>query len=255
MPEAVFTGVGVAIVTLFHDDGSLDAPGTAALAVQLVESGVRAVVVAGTTGEAAALERAERVELLRAVRAAVPAAVPVIAGTGASSTHEAAGFTRDAVEHGAAAVLAITPPGSPGLPAYYGEVVRAAGDVPVLGYHFPAVSAPGIPVEMLAALPIAGLKDSSGDAGRLLEELEVFDRPLYTGSSALLSFAGPLGCAGAILSLANLEPQLCARAFSGDASAQRELTAAHVAGHHRFPRGLKELVAARFGTSAVTRVG
>lgn len=252
--EPVFEGVGVAIVTLFREGGALDATATADLAVRLVDLGVRGVVVAGTTGEASALGVAERIELLTAVRAAIAPSVPVIAGTGAASVDEAVRYTRDAVEHGADAVLALTPPGSVDLAAYYESVVGAAADAPVLGYHFPAVSAPGIAVGELAALPIAGLKDSSGDAGRLLEELEVFDRPLYTGSSALLAYAGPLGCAGAILSLANVEPERCARAFGGDLGAQRELTTAHVAGHHRFPRGLKEMVAAQFGTSSFTRV-
>ena len=76
---------------------------------------------------------------------------------------------------------------------------------------------------------------------------------MYTGSSALLSFAGPLGCAGAILSLANVEPERCARAFAGDVVAQAGLAEAHLAAHERFPRHLKEMVASRFGTSTVCR--
>jgi len=101
---------------------------------------------------------------------------------------------------------------------------------------------------------VAGIKDSSGDPDRLLAELE-WGRPVYTGSSAILSFAGPLGCAGAILSLANIEPEGCIAAFSGDPAAQRRLAAAHRAGRADFPRGLKEMMAARFGTSPVSRMG
>ena len=93
MAPAVFTGVGVALVTLFDDRGDLDAPASAALAAQLVDLGVRAVVVAGTTGEAAALEPAERVALLDAVRREVPRSVPVIAGTGAPSARQAVALT------------------------------------------------------------------------------------------------------------------------------------------------------------------
>lgn len=52
---SLFTGVGVALVTLFRDDGALDAAATAELAAALTDLGVRAVLVAGTTGEAAAL--------------------------------------------------------------------------------------------------------------------------------------------------------------------------------------------------------
>ncbi len=252
----MFRGVGVALVTLFDDAGELDGPATAGLAARLVDLGVRAVVVAGTTGEAGTLDGAERVALLDVVRAALPAEVPVIAGTGAPSARQATAFTRDAIEHGADAVLALSPPGSADVRPYYDAVVAAAGSPErVIAYHFPAVSAPGIPVEVLADLPVGGCKDSTGDPDRLLEELITWGGPLYTGSSALLSLAGPLGCAGAILSLANLDPERCARAFAGDAGAQHELATAHLASRERFPAALKELVSERFGTSSVTRVG
>jgi dihydrodipicolinate synthase/N-acetylneuraminate lyase len=250
----MFAGVGVALVTLFDDRGEVDAGATAKLAAQLVDAGVQGVVVAGSTGEAAALSAEERVALLDAVRGAVGGAVPVLAGTGAPSVRQAVALTRDAVAHGADAVLTLSPPRSSDLAAYYAAVVDAA-DVPVLAYHYPNASPPGIPVDALPTLPgIAGLKDSSGDPERLLRELTTWDRPVYTGSSAVLSFAGPLGCAGAILALANVEPERCIAAFAGDADVQRELTAAHVAAHQSFPRRLKEMVADRFGTSAVARM-
>jgi 4-hydroxy-tetrahydrodipicolinate synthase len=250
----VFTGVGVALVTLFDDRGDLDAPATAALAAQLVGLGVRAVVVAGTTGEAAALEAGERIALLDAVRDELRAAVPVIAGTGAPSTRQAEALTRDATEHGADAVLVLSPPGASDPRPYYEAVAKAAAGTPVLAYHYPKASSPGIAVRELADLAVAGVKDSAGDAERLLRELHDYEGPVYTGSSALLSFAGPLGCAGAILSLANVEPERCARAFAGDVVAQAGLVEAHLAAHERFPRRLKEMVASRFGTSTVCRV-
>jgi hypothetical protein len=81
-PPAIFTGVGVALVTIFDDEGEIDAPATADHAARLVEAGVRAVLVAGTTGEAMALEPDERSDLLIAVRYAVDGRVPVIAGAG-----------------------------------------------------------------------------------------------------------------------------------------------------------------------------
>lgn len=252
--EPVFTGVGVALVTLFDEDGEIDVAATAAHAARLVEAGIRAVLVSGSTGEAATLSAEERVLLLEGVRDAVPDDVPVLAGTGAPSARQAAALTLSASEHGADAVLALSPPGVADPSAYYDVVVRSAAELPVLAYHFPKASQPGIPVEILSKLPVAGLKDSSGDPDRLLAELE-WGRPLYTGSSAILSFAGPLGCAGAILSLANIEPDGCIAAFTGDAAAQRRLTAAHQASRVDFPRGLKEMMSARFGTSPVCRVG
>jgi 4-hydroxy-tetrahydrodipicolinate synthase len=249
----VFTGVGVALVTLFDDAGRLDAPATGAFAARLVDAGVRAVVVAGTTGEAAKLDGPERVKLLAAVREALPAGVPVIAGTGATTTPQAAAYTADAVAQGADAVLTLSLPGTADHRHYYQEVAAAAAGAPVLAYHYPAVSDPGIPVERLGSLPVDGLKDSSGDPERLLRELTGWDRPVYTGSSALLSFAGPLGAAGAILALANLEPERCIRAFAGDVDAQRALVPSQVAHKADFPAGLKRLLAERFGTSPVVR--
>lgn len=251
----MFSGVGVALVTIFDDDDRVDAVATASLAAQLVARGARAVIVAGSTGEAAALSPAERVALVRAVRDQLPPDVPVVAGTGAPSTRQAVELSRAAVDAGADALLVLSPPGSGDLHGYYEAVNGAAGSVPVLAYHFPSVSAPGIPVDVLADLPVVGCKDSSGDPERLLAELTSFDGDLYTGSSALLSFAGPLGCTGAILALANVDPERCIAAFDGDATAQLELVATHQRAHERFPRGLKELVAKEFGVSAACRMG
>lgn len=255
--EPVFRGVGVALVTLFAADGEIDASATAELAARLVDLGVRAVLVAGTTGEAAALDFEERNMLLAAVRGAVPEGrgVPVIAGTGAASARQAALLTEAARDGGADAVLALSPPRTLSPGPYYASVVKAARGIPVLAYHLPAVSPPGIAVEALAGLPVAGLKDSSGDAGRLLCILDSWDRPVYVGSSALINLAGVLGCAGAILSLANAEPETCAAAFAGDGGAQLRLAKAHRIVTGRFPAGVKGLVTARFGYPSTARMG
>jgi dihydrodipicolinate synthase/N-acetylneuraminate lyase len=251
----VFEGVGVALVTLFDDKGDLDATATAAHAARLVELGVRSVVVAGTTGEAAALSLAERAELLAAVRAAVDGVVPVIAGAGAPSARQAADLTTRARDGGADAVLVLSPPQTSDPLPYYTAVAEAAGDLPVLAYHFPSVSPPGVPIDMIDKLPVSGCKDSSGDAERLVATLETTELPLYTGSSALLTLAGLAGCAGAILALANVEPERCSAAFAGDINVQRALIERHLEAKQHFPRGLKAMVARRFSTSDVARVG
>lgn len=248
-----FGGVGVALVTLFTADGEIDPGPTAELASELVARGMRAVLVCGTTGEAATLTDAERVTLVRAVRAALPAGVPVLAGTGAPSARRAAELTTSAVRVGADAVLAFPPPGSRDLARYYAAVAAAAGDRPVLAYHFPRVSAPGIPVEALAGLPVAGLKDSSGDPDRLLDELAHYRGATYVGSSAVLALAGPMGAAGAILALANIEPERCAAAFAGDADAQRGLAGPHLAVKRGGPAALKAMLASTHGTGPWTR--
>jgi 4-hydroxy-tetrahydrodipicolinate synthase len=254
MAEPLFTGVGVALATLFDDDGEVDVGATADHAATLVELGVRAVVVAGSTGEAAALSAEERVALLTGTRKALPADVPVVAGTGGPSPRQAAALTRDAREAGADAVLALCPPRTTDPRPYYDAVAEAAGDVPALAYHFPQTSPPGIPLDLLPELPVQGVKDSSGEPERLLAELEVFDGWLYVGSASIVLMAGSLGIPGAILAVANVDPEHAIAAFAGDPGAQRALLAPHRRVQHRFPHGLKQAIAARFGTSPTTRL-
>lgn len=252
--DPVFTGVGVALVTLFDGRGELDADATAGLAAELVELGVDAIVLAGTTGEADALDDDERLRLFEAVRAAVGDTV-VVGGTGAASSHQAARLTARARDTGVDAVIARTPRGLADPTDYYRVLADAAGTTPVLAYHFPAVSPPGIPLDTLPSLPVAGCKDSSGDATRLLATVDSYPGPLWTGNPALLHQAGALGCAGGILALANVAPELCAAAYAGDAEAMRAFTPTHLACERDFPRGVKQLVAKRFGTSETVRMG
>jgi 4-hydroxy-tetrahydrodipicolinate synthase len=251
----IFSGIGVALVTVFDAAGNLDAAATAHLARDLVELGVRSVLVAGTTGEAAALEPAERARVVTAVKEALPADVAVIAGAGAASARQAATLTRTVLDAGADAVLALSPPQSSDPRPYYEQVAQAAGASPLLAYHFPAASAPGLAVSALADLPVVGLKDSSGDLPRLYEELESFDGWVYTGSANLVLMAGALRCAGAILAIANLHPELAIAAFSGDGEAQRQLAVVAKETSRKWPQGLKDEVAGRFGLSPTCRMG
>jgi 4-hydroxy-tetrahydrodipicolinate synthase len=241
-------------VTLFDADGELDGPATADLATELVTAGVRSVLVAGSTGEAGALSTAERASLVKVIRDTLPAEVTVLAGSGSPSARQAVELTRAVLDAGADAVLALSPPGSADVRPYYDQVAEAAGESSVYAYHFPFMSGPGIPVDVLAQLPIAGVKDSSGDIMRLYAELEAFPGAIYTGAASLALMAGALHCAGALLAIANLCPELSVQAFDGDADAQRRI----VAESNRLApgrlQGLKSAVSARFGTSAMTRM-
>jgi 4-hydroxy-tetrahydrodipicolinate synthase len=241
----VFTGVGVALITVRDGADRPDAAATAEHAARLAARGMRAMLACGTTGEAGLLSDDERYEIIAAVRGAVPAAIPVIAGTGATDAGRAGELTAAAVKAGADAVLAWPPPGSEDLHGYFGTVQDAAAGIPVLAYHVPWVSAPGVPVEALQGLPVAGIKDSSGDPDRLLAEVAHYSGATYVGSSAILALAGPLGAAGAILAVANLEPELCADAFGGSAAAQRQLADVHLAVRAGGPPALRQMVAAR----------
>ena len=252
--EPVFSGVGVALVTLFDDDGRVDVPGTADLAGRLAETGLDAFVVGGSTGEAYALEEEERRTLLVAVRDVLPDGVALLAGTGAPSARQAIALTRTAAEVGATAALVLSPIRRAAPRPYYDAVAKGAPDLPLLAYHFPGMTPPGISMAHLRDLPVVGLKDSTGDPNRLSEELTTYDGHTYVGSSALVHTAGALGAPGVILALANAEPEDCIAAFRGDAEAQLRLAGPH-ASLPPFPQGVKALTAARWGVSAATRMG
>lgn len=249
----MFRGIGVALLTLFDSSGAIDAGATAAHAERLFDLGVSAVIVAGTTGEPMSLTRDERVVLLEAVKG-VAAGRPVIAGIGAPSVRESIALTKDATNAGADAVLALCPPGPVDPKRFYHDVVGAAADVPTLAYHFPAISAPGFEPGDLRDFGVVGVKDSSGEARRLLAILDQFDGSVYPGSPFLVSLAGSLGAAGAILAIANVAPELAIAAFDGDAEAQTSLAKIQFSQTGNRWTALKKVTAERFGTPSFARM-
>ena len=124
----------------------------------------------------------------------------------------------------------------------------------MLAYHNPFISCADIPVDRLGALPVAGIKDSSGSPDRLLDELASYPGDTYVGSAGFLALAGPMGAAGALLALANLAPEACVRAWGGDAAAQRGLAAQHLAVRAGGPAQLKRMLAEADGPSPVSRI-
>ena len=250
--EPLFSGVAVALVSLF-DNERLLVEDTARHAARVAAEGASAIVLAGTTGEPWLLSAEERVMLTAATRNLV-LDIPVIVGTGHPNTAEAVRLTAAVRDAGADAVIAISPPGSEDLVGYYEAIATAAGGLPVIAYHFPQVSAPGIPVSLLERLPISAVKDSSGDAERLASELQAWQGHLYVGSPLLLAAAGSFGATGAITALANLDVARCQMAFRGDLGAQRDLLADHLATRQDFPLQLKRMLAARHGTPMGTRM-
>jgi dihydrodipicolinate synthase/N-acetylneuraminate lyase len=240
---------------LFDEDRAVDVDATAAHAGRLVAAGVRALLVNGSTGEVGALTDVERAALVAAVRGACPG-VPVLAGASGEWWRPAADRATAAAAAGADALL-VAPPRGGDLAAYFGRVADAVPGMPLYAYHYPGVAGGAVPVEALPDLPVRGLKDSTGDPERLLRELAVpgWRGDVYTGSAVLVGYAGQVGAAGAIVAAANFAPEDCLAAWDGAGAAQRRLLAAHLAVRERFPHGLKEAVAARFGTSAVTRLG
>lgn len=246
----IAAGAGVALVTLFGPDGGLLAAETGSLAASLVEAGARSVLVGGTVGEFYTLTDDERAELFTSVRAAVPIDVPVIGHIGGIPADRAVWLAGVAAEAGLSAVIAMAA-GDAGLGTYL-TAISEATSLPMLAYHLPQSGAV-VPIEAMPDLPVRGIKDSSGDGGRLAAEVFGLDTEVYTGSAALLSLVHDLGATGAFLGMANARPELCARAIGGNSDAQKELARLGVRQAGDFPGRLKKLTADRWGVPAFTR--
>ncbi|MEI7623940.1 MAG: 4-hydroxy-tetrahydrodipicolinate synthase [Actinomycetes bacterium] len=188
-----FGSVITAMITPFTADGALDHEGAAELARWLVAQGNDALVLSGTTGEAACLTDEEQIALWHTVRAAVD--VPLIAGSGTNDTRHAAELTSAASDAGMDAVLIVTPyynrPSQAGIEAHFHHVC-AATELPVIVYDIPVRTGRKIGTELILRMAndipnVVGLKDAAGDPGataRLIaaapEGFEVFsgDDPL-----------------------------------------------------------------------------
>ena len=166
-----FGRVLTAMVTPFHDDGSLDLDGAGRLARWLVDHGSDGLVLAGTTGEAPTLTDDEKVELWRAVRAAVDA--PLVAGTGSFDTRHTCELSARAATTGVDGLLVVTPyynrPSQAGLEAHF-RAVASATDLPVVLYDIPGRTGRKVDTDLLVRLAdevptIVGVKDASGNPG------------------------------------------------------------------------------------------
>lgn len=249
---SAFTGVGVALITVFTRDGDLCTQATTAHATQLVDEGVKAVLIAGTTGEAMTLDPDERSLLLKEVGHSIGGRVPLIAGTGAPSARQAVALTRRAAADGADAVLALTPPWG-GRPKILLRAGRGLDRHPAACLPLPSGVRTRSTDRGLGRPTGRRLKDSSGDAERLIRECDELPIGLYTGHHSLLLLAGAIGCSGAIVALANLDVEGCTRAWQGDPEVQRRVVSDH--GDLGSSAALKRRVSALRGTSPASRVG
>ena len=166
-----FGSVITAMITPFTADGALDHEGAAELARWLVAQGNDALVLSGTTGEAACLTDEEQIALWHTVRAAVD--VPLIAGSGTNDTRHAAELTSAASGAGMDAVLIVTPyynrPSQAGIEAHFHHVC-AATELPVIVYDIPVRTGRKIGTELILRMAndipnVVGLKDAAGDPG------------------------------------------------------------------------------------------
>jgi 4-hydroxy-tetrahydrodipicolinate synthase len=181
-----------AMATAFHDDGTVDLEGTAAIAHHLVEHGNDGVVVSGTTGESPTTTVPEDTEILRAVKDAVGDRATVIAGVGTNSTAHSVELAVQAEKVGVDAVLLVAPyynkPGQAGVLHHFTEVARATA-LPVMLYDVPGRT--GTPIAMStyeAALRldnIASVKHATGNPVDTIA-LRELGYDVYSGDDGLL---------------------------------------------------------------------
>ncbi len=106
---AIFKGAGVAIVTPFHEDGSINYEKFAELVEFQIAGGTDAIIVCGTTGESATLTHEEHLDLIRFCAETVKGRVPVVAGTGSNCTKTAVYLSTEAEKYGVDGLLLVTP--------------------------------------------------------------------------------------------------------------------------------------------------
>lgn len=229
MKTPIFRGTCTALVTPFRE-GGIDYAALDRLLETQLEAGVEALVVAGTTGEAATLSHEELVALIAHCVRFCAGRTKLIAGTGGNDTRRAAETARAAEALGADALLCVTPYYNrctqAGLLAHY-EAISAAASLPMLLYNVPARTNVRIEPETCAALArlpnAAGIKEADPDVGRVLKlhALCGEDFPIYCGcDDRILPFMA-CGALGAVSVLSNLRPK-----------AVRELTDAALRGEY-----------------------
>ncbi len=227
----------VAIVTPMFEDGSVDWKGLEKLVEWHIQQGTNSIVAVGTTGEASTLSMEEHTKVIAEIIRVANKRIPVIAGTGANSTHEAIELTQEAKQLGADAALLVTPyynkPTQEGLYQHYKAIAEAV-DLPQILYNVPGrtgVDMLNETVIRLADIPqIVGIKDATGDVPRgkaLIEGLQGKAMTVYSGDDATAYQLMALGAKGNISVTANVAPkvmsEVCAAALAGNAALAEEL--------------------------------
>lgn len=216
----LFRGSGVALVTPFDESGGL-AEGVLRELVRFhLQEGTDALVVNGSTGEAAAMTPAEHRRVVEVVVAEAAGAVPVVAGVGGSGTAAVAELARAARAAGADALLLAPPPYNKPTQRGMAEHFRAvldAGDLPLIAYNVPGRTAcnllPETVEEIASDARVVGVKEASGDISQVAElARRVGDRvAIYSGNDDQVVPLLALGGMGVISVLANVAPAATSR--------------------------------------------
>ena len=227
---AIFTGAGVAIVTPFHEDGSVNYEKFADHIEAQIAGGTDAIVVCGTTGEASTLTHEEHLSVIRYCVEKVAGRIPVIAGTGSNCTETAVYLSQEAEKAGVDGVLLVTPyynkATQKGLFEHF-KIVAESIHVPVILYNIPGRTGgvnilPETVVRLCREVPnIVGVKDATDNISQVanLMSLADGDVDLYSGNDNQIVPMLALGAKGVISVLSNVAPRqthdICEKFFEG----------------------------------------
>ena len=229
----MFEGSFVAIVTPFKN-GKVDAKALKGLIEFHIKNGTNGIVPCGTTGESATLDHQEHEEVIRIAVETCEGRLPVLAGTGSNSTHEAIELTLTAQKLGADGALLITPyynkPTQEGLYQHFAAVEKET-KLPIVLYNVPSRTSINMLPATVARLSqienIVGIKEASGNLVQVSEIIKscgpAFE--VISGEDALTWPILALGGKGVISVTANLVPdkfaRLCSAALAGDMETAR----------------------------------
>ncbi len=211
--KPLFDGVCTALATPFKN-GSIDWDALGEMIDSQVESGVHAICLSGTTGEAATLSDGERLRLVARGAEMIDGRTDYIVGVGSPSTTRSVSYARYAAAHGADALLAVTPYYNKGtregVLAHF-EAIADAGDLPVILYNVPSRTGVDLTVDQLARLSghpnIRAIKEAGDSADKLAAIAALGDdMRLYAGNDAHLLPVLALGGHGVISVLSNILP-------------------------------------------------
>lgn len=236
--EPIFEGTGVALVLPMFENGSIDYEGYKRQVQRMIDGGVKALLVNGTTGEPATIDIEDEFELTKiTVEMAKGTGVKVIVGAGSNYTAQAIRKAKFNAEAGADANLVVTPyynkTSQRGLIEHY-KAVAAASDLPLIMYNVPGRTGMKISVDTvveLAKVPnIVAMKDATDDIAYAMEVLtrtKDMDFDLYSGcDDNILPFIAA-GGKGVISVLSNLYPRetemFAQAALKGDLELARKM--------------------------------
>lgn len=191
--KRTFGSVGVAMVTPFHTDGSLDVDSAVALANKLVDDGADMILLSGTTGESPTTHQPEKDLLIREVVVSLTGrGVTVMAGAGSNDTAHAVRIAQGAQVSGADALLVVAPyynrPSQEGVYQHILAVTEAT-DLPVMLYDIPGRTGVKLELDTLMRLAehprVLGLKDATGDVASGFIKMDRTGLEYYSGDDSL----------------------------------------------------------------------